>query len=61
MNNPILYESHSHTPLCRHAKGEPEEYAEVALQRGGPVIIWLRHGIIKDADSVRRHAAVLHG
>jgi histidinol-phosphatase (PHP family) len=30
----ILYESHMHTPLCKHAQGEPEAYAEVALQRG---------------------------
>ena len=34
MARSILYESHSHTPLCRHAKGEPEEYAEAAFQRG---------------------------
>lgn len=34
MHEPILYESHSHTPLCKHAHGEPEEYAEVALARG---------------------------
>lgn len=31
---PILFESHSHTPLCRHAVGEPEEYAQNALERG---------------------------
>jgi histidinol-phosphatase (PHP family) len=31
---PILYEQHMHTPLCRHALGEPEEYAEIARQRG---------------------------
>ena len=24
---PLLYESHMHTPLCKHAVGEPEEYA----------------------------------
>lgn len=34
MTKPILYEQHMHTPLCRHALGEPEEYAEVARQRG---------------------------
>ncbi|MEM9588974.1 MAG: histidinol-phosphatase HisJ family protein [Planctomycetota bacterium] len=31
---PVLYESHSHTPLCNHAVGQPTEYAAVAEQRG---------------------------
>jgi len=31
---PVLYESHMHTPLCGHAKGDPTEYAAVAYQRG---------------------------
>ena len=30
---PLLYESHCHTPLCRHSVGEPEEYAQYALDR----------------------------
>lgn len=30
----VLYESHSHTPLCKHAVGEPGEYAAVAEARG---------------------------
>lgn len=34
MSQPVLYESHSHTPLCRHAVGSPHEYAAVAEQRG---------------------------
>ena len=29
----ILYETHMHTPLCRHAVGEVEEYAAAAEQR----------------------------
>lgn len=29
----LLYETHSHTPLCRHANGLPEEYAAVAYRR----------------------------
>lgn len=33
-NEPILYESHMHTPLCKHAQGEPEAYAAVAAERG---------------------------
>ena len=31
---PILYEQHMHTVLCRHSGGEIEEYAERAMQRG---------------------------
>jgi histidinol-phosphatase (PHP family) len=30
----MLYETHSHTPLCKHAVGLPHEYAEVAYRRG---------------------------
>jgi histidinol-phosphatase (PHP family) len=33
-NEAVLYESHMHTPLCKHAQGEPEAYAAVAEQRG---------------------------
>lgn len=34
MSDPILFESHSHTPLCKHAVGDPTEYAAVAQGRG---------------------------
>lgn len=34
MAAPLLFESHSHTPLCKHAYGDPTEYAAVAQQRG---------------------------
>lgn len=30
----LLFESHSHTPLCKHADGEPTDYAAVAEARG---------------------------
>ena len=30
----MLYETHSHTPLCKHAVGLPYEYAEAAYRRG---------------------------
>lgn len=30
----MLYEMHMHTPLCRHAHGEPTDYAAAALARG---------------------------
>ncbi len=34
MSEPLLFESHSHTPLCKHAIGWPSEYAAVAEARG---------------------------
>lgn len=34
MIQPLMYESHSHTPLCKHADGWPDEYALVAEKRG---------------------------
>lgn len=40
---PILYESHMHTPLCKHAVGEPEEYAARAFERGLKGIIVTCH------------------
>lgn len=30
----LVYETHSHTPLCKHAVGMPEDYAAVAWARG---------------------------
>jgi histidinol-phosphatase (PHP family) len=43
---PIFYESHMHTPLCKHAVGEPTEYAAVAEQRGLKGIIVTCHNPI---------------
>lgn len=43
MPAPLLYESHCHTPLCKHAFGEPEEYAAVALARGFKGITFTCH------------------
>lgn len=31
--SPLLFESHCHTPLCRHSVGEPDAYAHAALER----------------------------
>lgn len=42
----ILYESHMHTPLCKHAEGEPEEYAAAAEARGLKGIIVTCHNPI---------------
>ncbi len=40
---PLLYDSHMHTPLCKHAKGMPTEYAEIAQKRGLKGIIITCH------------------
>jgi histidinol-phosphatase (PHP family) len=55
---PILYETHMHTPLCRHATGEPEEYAAVAIERGLRGIIVTCHNPMPDgyAQSSRMYA-----
>lgn len=45
---PLLYESHMHTPLCRHARGEPEEYAAQAEKRGLKGIIVTCHNPLPD-------------
>ncbi|MEM1108287.1 MAG: histidinol-phosphatase HisJ family protein [Planctomycetota bacterium] len=43
-----LYESHMHTPLCKHAKGGIEQYASVAEQRGLSGIIVTCHNPLPD-------------
>jgi len=43
MQVPVYFDSHMHTPLCKHAYGQPEEYAETALQRGLAGIIFTCH------------------
>ena len=48
MPDPILYETHCHTPLCKHAQGQPEEYAAVALQRGLKGLIVTCHNAMPD-------------
>ena len=30
----LFFDSHMHTPLCKHARGNPTEYAAVAWERG---------------------------
>lgn len=42
-SEPIYYESHMHTPLCKHATGDPEDYAAVAQRRGLKGIIVTCH------------------
>ena len=48
MAQPTLYETHSHTPLCKHANGEPEEYAAAALARGLRGIVITCHNPMPD-------------
>ncbi len=45
---PLLYESHMHTPLCRHAIGLPGEYAAVAERKGFKGIIVTCHAPMPD-------------
>ncbi|NBW87985.1 MAG: histidinol-phosphatase HisJ family protein, partial [Planctomycetia bacterium] len=51
MSQPLLYESHCHTPLCKHAHGEPVEYAAAALERGLRGIIFTCHCPLPDRIS----------
>lgn len=44
MSDLNYFDSHMHTPLCKHAFGEPEEYADRAIQRGLKGIIFTCHG-----------------
>ena len=43
MTAPILYDTHMHTYLCKHARGKPEEYAAKAVQCGLKGIIFTCH------------------
>jgi histidinol-phosphatase (PHP family) len=49
--SPVLYESHCHTPLCKHAQGLPAEYAAAALERGFRGIIFTDHCPLPDGVS----------
>jgi histidinol-phosphatase (PHP family) len=53
----VLYESHSHTPLCKHAVGTPAEYAAVAESRGLKGIIITCHGPLPDGLGIDHRMA----
>ncbi|WP_145345804.1 histidinol-phosphatase HisJ family protein [Rosistilla ulvae] len=48
----MIYESHSHTPLCKHAQGTPTEYAAAAHRAGMPGITITCHNPMPDRFSV---------
>ncbi len=47
----VLYESHMHTPLCKHAEGLPGEYAAEAERRGLKGIIVTCHSPLPEGMS----------
>lgn len=51
MSERLVYESHSHTPLCKHAHGWPTEYAAVAEKRGLRGLIVTCHNPMPDGFS----------
>lgn len=53
MPRPLLYESHLHTPLCRHAVGLPGEYAAEAERKNLRGIIVTCHNPIPNGYSAR--------
>jgi histidinol-phosphatase (PHP family) len=48
---PMMVDSHMHTPLCKHAVGEPEEYAQVGYERGLAGITFTCHCPMPDKFS----------
>jgi histidinol-phosphatase (PHP family) len=57
MSAPLLYESHCHTPLCKHAIGTPSEYAAAAEQRGLKGIIVTCHCPLPDGLGIEHRMA----
>ena len=49
--SPLLYESHCHTPLCKHAYGEPQEFAAAAVERNLKGITFTCHCPLPDGNS----------
>lgn len=54
---PVLYESHCHTPLCKHATGTPSEYAARAEARGLKGLIVTCHGPLPDGLGIEHRMA----
>lgn len=47
----VLYETHSHTPLCKHATGEPQDYAAAAFRQGFDGLIVTCHNPMPEGFS----------
>ena len=52
-HKPVLYESHAHTPMCKHALGHPDEYVAVARDRGLKGLIFTCHNPIPGGWAAR--------
>ena len=57
MSAPLLYESHCHTPLCKHAIGSPSDYAAVAEARGLKGLIVTCHAPLPDGLGIDHRMA----
>jgi histidinol-phosphatase (PHP family) len=49
--HPIYYDSHMHTPLCKHAEGHPLEYARMGKQNQLKGIVMTCHSPMPDGFS----------
>ena len=58
MPAPLVYDSHMHTPLCKHARGEPTAYAAAAEKRGLKGIIITCHNPIADGYNLKNRMTV---
>ncbi len=45
---PVLFDSHMHTPLCKHAEGHPSVYVRNGVERGLKGIIFTCHSPMPD-------------
>ncbi|MDF1826127.1 MAG: histidinol-phosphatase [Verrucomicrobiales bacterium] len=52
-SKPIFFDSHMHTPLCKHAEGHPVEYMERGVEKGLAGIIMTCHSPMPDRFSHR--------
>lgn len=50
---PIYFDSHMHTPLCKHAEGHPVDYMQAGVRRGLAGIIMTCHSPMPDGFSHR--------
>ena len=51
MPDPLLFDSHMHTPLCKHAEGEPLEYVDRAAKVGLKGVVFTCHSPMPDRFS----------